>query len=65
MRRKRVIHTGPNRALGGVNHGLLIETYQVETDPIVNMEPIPPIASQAKIDIISLEKLIFLLSSIL
>ncbi len=49
----KVVQTGPNTQLGGVNQGLFNVVYHVEIAGVVTSPPIPPTSKGTPIDMIS------------
>jgi hypothetical protein len=53
IRMYKVVQTGPNTQLGGVNHGLFNVAYHVEIAGVVTSPPTPPTSKGTPIDMIS------------
>ena len=49
-----MIHTDPKSQFGRMKDGLRTVAYWVEIEAFVNMDPIPPVASQPSIETSSL-----------
>jgi len=57
MRKYKIVQTGPNIQLGGLNAGFTSPAYQIEIAEIVKTEPITPANSDNIIAITNLKKL--------